>query len=626
MDRGSRPIPVGATLVDRPQVFSDADALARAIFDDCDGDVRLALPLGLGKPIILVNALVQTAVEDPTLKLSIFTALTLLKPQPSSGLEARFLEPAMDRLFGTAPPLLYAEMIAGDGLPDNIRVSEFFFQAGSWLGNDYAQRHYISANYTHALDVLIAQNPNVLVQLMPRQGDLFSMSCNTDISADLFARRKKGELDFIAIAETCDALPFMSGPAEIPAGDLAMVLEPAREIDLFSVPRQPVSRAQHAIGLHVSRLIRDGGTLQIGIGGIGDAVAQALLSRDRGDLDDLWRDAPFPFSGEDVGPFEEGLYAVSEMLVGGLLSLFDAGILRREVDGAAIHAGFFVDARDMYARLREMSPERRAKIQMMPVSFTNALYGDEAAKRTARRHARFVNAAMQVSLLGDAMSDAAEPGAVVSGVGGQFNFFEQAFALEDAHAILTLPATRTKGGSVTSNIVWQLAVTTVPRHMRDVVVTEYGVAFLRGQTDEEVVKRLICIADSRFQGDLLEEARSAGKIDRAWQVPAEHTANTPETLSDWLAPHRDVLPAFPFGTDFTEIERRLLPALARLKNAVSDPKAMAGLIWASFAAPSHPNEAEAMSRMGFSRATRATEPLEARLLRGALRKAARNGD
>ncbi|WP_255552166.1 acetyl-CoA hydrolase/transferase C-terminal domain-containing protein [Maritimibacter dapengensis] len=613
-------------MADGPQVFSDADALARAIFDDCDGDVRLALPLGLGKPITLVNALVQTAAADPTLKLSIFTALTLQKPKPSSDMEARFLEPAMDRLFGTAPPLLYAEMISGDGLPDNINVSEFFFQAGSWLGNDYAQRHYISANYTHARDVLIAQEPNVLVQLMPRQGEHFSMSCNTDISADLFARRATGELEFIAVAEVCDVLPFMSGPAEVEQGALAMVLEPPQQIDLFSVPRQPVSRAQHAIGLHVSRLIRDGGTLQIGIGGIGDAVAQALLSRDRGDLADLWRDAPLPLSGEDVAPFDEGLYAVSEMLVGGLLSLFDAGILRREVDGAAIHAGFFVDARDMYARLREMSPERRAKIQMMPVSFTNALYSDEAAKRTARRHARFVNAAMQVSLLGDAMSDAAEPGAVVSGVGGQFNFFEQAFALEDAHAILTLPATRTSGGSVTSNIVWQVPVTTVPRHMRDVVVTEYGAAFLRGETDEEVIKRLICIADSRFQRELLDEARSAGKIDPAWQVPAAHAANTPETLSRWLAPHRAVLPAFPFGTDFTETERDLLPALSRLKNAGSDRAALARLVWASFRSPVHPREGEAMARMGYRREARLREPLDARALRGALRKSAQGGE
>lgn len=597
--------------------------MARAIYEAVGGEVRLALPLGLGKPVTLVNALVRAAAEDRGLTLRIFTALTLRRPTPGSDMEDRFLGPAMDRLFGAMPSLLYADMIAGEGLPENIEVSEFFFQAGTWLGNDYAQRHYISANYTHARDVLIARQPNVLAQLMPRQGDRFSMSCNTDISADLFAFRAAGEIDFLAVAERNDALPFMDGPAALDAGEMAMVLEPAPQIDLFSVLRRPVSEAQHAIGLHVSRLVRDGGTLQIGIGGIGDALAQALLSRDRGALDELWQQAPFPLRGEETGRFGEGLYAVSEMLVGGLLALFEAGLLRREVDGAAIHAGFFVDARAMYAYLRALPPARRAKIRMMPVSFTNALYGDEDAKRAARRDARFVNGAMQVSLLGDAMSDAARPGEVVSGVGGQFNFFEQALALEDALAVLTLPATRRSGGKLTSNIVWQLPVTTVPRHMRDVVVTEYGAAFLRGQTDEEVIRRLICIADSRFQAGLVEKAQKAGQLDRNWQVPAAHRANTPETLGGWLGPHRgSLLPDYPFGTDFTEVEQLLVPALARLKAASGDKRALARLVWASIAAPPHPQEAEAMTRMGFSGTPGLFEAPRARALRGALRREA----
>ncbi len=597
--------------------------MARAVYDATGGEVRLALPLGLGKPVTFVNALVRAAVENPDLRLRIFTALTLQRPEPGSDMEARFLTPAMDRLFGATPPLDYARLIRQGALPDNIEVSEFFFQAASWLGNDYAQRQYIAANYTHARDVLIAQEPNVLAQLMPVQGDRVSMSCNTDISADLFALRDAGRMDFIAVAERNDALPFMDGPAALDAGQLAMLLEPPRQIDLFSALRRPVSDAQHAIALHVSRLVPDGGTLQIGIGAIGDAVANALIARDRAALHDLWRAAPYPLRGQDTEPFRTGLYAVTEMLVGGLMALFEADILRREVDGAVIHAGFFVEARDMYERLRALPADRRARIRMMPVSFTNALYGDEAAKRAARRQARFVNGAMQVSLLGDAMSDAAEPGQVVSGVGGQFNFFEQAFALEDAHAVLTLPATRQSGGTLTSNIVWQLPVTTVPRHMRDVVVTEYGAAFLRGLPDDEVIKRLICIADSRFQPGLMKAAQKAGKLDPAWRIPEAHAANTPDTLAGWLAPHRDdLLPDYPLGTDFTDIEQRLVPALARLRDASSSKRALLGLLRASLTARPHPQEGPAMERMGFAARPRLTEPLQARALRGALRQGA----
>ena len=621
MARASPLIPAGPTLAEKPEVYTDADAMARATFDATGGEIRLALPLGLGKPITFVNALVRAAADDPSLKLKIFTALSLQRPEPSSDIEARFLNPAMDRFFGSAPSLAYVDLIKGKGLPDNIEVSEFFFQAGSWLGNEYAQRQYISANYTHARDVLIDQNPNVLAQLMPRQGDRLSMSCNTDISADLFARRAAGEMDFVAVAEINDALPFMDGPAALDAGECAMVLDPPEQIELFSALRRPVSDAQHAIALHVSRLVPDGGTLQIGIGAIGDAVANALIARDRASLHALWRDAPLPLQGPEEGPFRTGLYAVTEMLVGGLVALFEADILRREVDGAVIHAGFFVDARDMYERLRALPPDRRAKIRMMPVSFTNALYGDEEAKRAARQDARFVNGAMQVSLLGDAMSDAAKPGQVVSGVGGQFNFFEQAFALDGAHAVLTLPATRQSGGELTSNIVWQLPVTTVPRHMRDIVVTEYGAAFLRGLPDEEVIKRLISIADSRFQPRLLQQAQKAGKIDPAWTVPKAHAHNTPETIARWLSPYRDgLLPDYPLGTDFTETEKLLVKALSHLRDAAHSKPALLSLVWSGLTASPHPQEDPAMERMGYTATPRFAEPLQARALRGALRQ------
>ena len=82
---------------------------------------------------------------------------------------------------------------------------------------------------------------------------------------------------------------------------------------------------------------------------------------------------------------------------------------------------------------------------MMPVSFTNALYGDEEAKRRARVDARFVNNAMMATLMGAAVSDGLEDGQVISGVGGQYNFVAQAFALEGARSILALEAARVGG-------------------------------------------------------------------------------------------------------------------------------------------------------------------------------------
>ena len=82
---------------------------------------------------------------------------------------------------------------------------------------------------------------------------------------------------------------------------------------------------------------------------------------------------------------------------------------------------------------------------MMPVSFTNELYGDEDAKRRARVDARFINNAMMATLMGAVISDGLENGQVVSGVGGQYNFVAQAFALQGARSILTVEATRESG-------------------------------------------------------------------------------------------------------------------------------------------------------------------------------------
>ena len=187
------------------------------------------------------------------------------------------------------------------------------------------------------------------------------------------------------------------------------------------------------------------------------------------------------------------------MLFEAFLGLIDAGILKREVDGVVLHGAFFLGPKSFYRALREMTPDQLARIQMMPVSFTNELYGDEAAKRRARVDARFVNNAMMATLMGAAISDGLDNGQVVSGVGGQYNFVAQAFALEGARSILTVEATRQAGARAQSNIRWSYGHETIPRHLRDVVVTEYGVADLRGKSDADVIAAMLAVTDSRFQ-------------------------------------------------------------------------------------------------------------------------------
>lgn len=583
--------------------LSDPAEVARRIVEHTGGRIVLGLPLGLGKAPHVANALFEMARADPAIHLTIFTALTLERPFLGSELERRFLEPVCDRTMGGYPEFAYAAAQRAGDMPPNIEVNEFFFQAGSRLGSDEAQRSYISVNYTHAMRCLIDQGVNVIAQIVARRGERFSLSCNTDMTLDLLAARDAGKADFLLVGQVNNELPFMTGPADLPTERFAIILDSAEtRFPLFGPPKQPISPAQHAIGLHVASLVPDGGSLQIGIGEIGDAVAYALIRRDR-EPDTFARTLAEITEGPrppiEASPFEQGLYAPTEMLVDGFLELLRAGILRREVDGAVLHGGFFIVPRSFYAALREMDEDTRHRIHMREISWINALYGDEQAKRAARVGARFVNSAMMVTLLGATVSDGLEDGRVVSGVGGQYNFVAQALELEGARSIITLPATRVHDGELRSNIVWSYGHETIPRHLRDIVVTEYGIADLRGVSDEQVIRRLVAVADRRFQDELMEAARDAGKLAPNWMPDDGQRRNSPDKLA--AAVPVSAFPPYPFGTDFTRVEQLLLPALQHLAEIAQHPSGMAGLMARGLTgATATEVESEALERMGLA--------------------------
>lgn len=554
------------------QKFNDAAVLAEAIIARVGKKIVLALPLGLGKPNHLTNALVARAIEDPSISLRIFTALTLEVPQPSSDLERRFMGPVIERLFAGYPSLAYADALHAGTLPANIQVNEFFMLAGRWLSSPRQQQNYISANYTHALRYVLATGINVVGQLVApsETGSHFSLSCNPDLTLDLLGARRAGRADFVLAGESNVELPYMAGAAQVGAAEFDFLLDnPDLRFPLFAPPREPVSPADYAIGLHVAGLVPDGGTLQIGIGSIGDAIGQALTLRHRNNAAFAAMANRLGVNGAERDPFDIGLYGASEMLVESFIDLIEAGVLKREVDGVLLHAGFFLGSRAFYRKLHEMTPEMRAKIAMVSVTYVNDLHGGEDRKRAARQKARFINTAMMATLNGAVVSDGLEDGRVVSGVGGQYNFVAQAFALEDARSVIAVRATRNKNGKTMSNIVWSYGHTTIPRHLRDIVVTEYGVADLRGKTDGEVIAEMLSITDSRFQGGLLAEAKKARKIDAGYEIPARHRTNTPDRIGAALGEARQqgLLPLFPFGSDFTETEQRLMPALGLLRSS-----------------------------------------------------------
>jgi hypothetical protein len=596
-----------------PKLFSDPEAIAEDIIRDIGSNLVVGLPLGLGKANHIVNALYARACADRTISLTLFSALTLEKPRPSNLLERRFIAPVIDRLFGGYPDLAYADALHAGALPTNVKVIEFFFLAGRWLHVPFAQQHYISANYTHASSYLLARGLNVVTQLVAKRvvGGVarYSLSCNTDTTLDILRARSQGRASFKLIGQVNSELPFMPGAGDLPAEEFSAVLDsPKTVFPLFAPPSEPITDSKYAIGLHTAGLVRDGGTLQIGIGQIGDALAQGLIVRHRdnvqfqGIMKRLSPGAEQP-AALQTGSFENGLYGLSEMLTEAFLGLIDAGILKREVDGVVLHGAFFLGPKSFYRALREMAPDQIARIRMMPVSFTNELYGDEEAKRRARVDARFVNNAMMATLMGAVISDGLENGQVVSGVGGQYNFVAQAFSLEGARSILTVEATRQAGAKAQSNVRWTYGHETIPRHLRDIIVTEYGVADLRGKSDADVIAAMLQVADSRFQDELMRQAKDAGKLPKGFDIPAAHRENFPDRVAGALKPARDagLLPSFPFGSDFTDTEQRLIPALQILQDAQRSALRLPGLLWQGFARTPDAADIECLARLGLDK-------------------------
>jgi len=288
-------------------------------------------------------------------------------------------------------------------------------------------------------------------------------------------------------------------------------------------------------------------------------------------------------------------------------------------NGAIIHGGFFIGPQAFYDWLRQMPKEKRRLINMRPVTRINQLYGHEALDRLHRKNARCVNSCLKMTLFGAAVSDGLDDGRVVSGVGGQYNFVAMAHELSDGHSVIQVRSTRTEHGRVLSNIVFNYGHATIPRHLRDIVVTEYGIADIRGKTDTEIAAALIEVADSRFQESLIAEAKRAGKLRADYQLPERCRNNTPGSISERLAPFktRGLFARFPFGTDFTDEELVLGKALKSLK-VKAESKAQLIRMLLSSPGISESELAPYLERMALVAPRSFEEKLSARLLKVAL--------
>jgi acyl-CoA hydrolase len=536
---------------------------------------------------------------------------------------------------------------------------------------------------------MLLNGANVLTQLVARRevdGEVsLSLSCNTDTTLDIMPalqqKRANGE-KIVTIAQIHDDLPFMLNRAEVDEDFFDMIVRnPEYNTTLFAPPNGSVTPKDYLIGLYASSLIADGGTLQIGIGSLGDAIVYSCKLRHENnsvyqEILAALTNSPLQETIGGKDRFTQGLYGSSEMFVNGFMHLIKAGIVKRKVyddltlqtllnsgeinekistdtltklleaeaikpqltercveylkhwgvfkssvtftndalciddkslsvdlanqvslseivntclgdtlqNGIYMHGGFFLGPKDFYQALRDLTPEQASSICMSGICHINQLTQNPPLLTAQRKDARFINSGMMVSLAGAITSDGLEDGTVISGVGGQYDFVSMGHALAGARGVICLRSTRGSGDEIKSNIVPHYGHTTIPRHLRDIVITEYGIADLRGKCDAAIVKALLNITDSRFQKELLEGAKKAGKVELRYQIPESFTHNTPKhaTLIISKMQKQGYFPAFPLGTDFTDEELALGKSLTKLKSLMNNPAHLVRAIIKSF--------------------------------------------
>ncbi len=282
----------------------------------------------------------------------------------------------------------------------------------------------------------------------------------------------------IVIAEVNDKMPRSLGDSFIHVSKIHHFVPVS--YPLPELPQGSPGDVQMRIAEHIADLIPDGATLQLGIGGIPDAVL--LYLRDKKDL---------------------GIH--TEMFSDGVVELVEAGVItneRKTIHRGKIIVGFVLGSQRLYDFV-----DNNAMVEFHPTDYVN-----DPFIIAQNDNMIAINSAIEVDLTGQVCADSIGH-RFYSGVGGQVDFIRGAARSKGGKPIIALPSTA-KGGTI-SRIVATLkpgAGVTTTRNDAHYVVTEYGVAYLHGKTIRQRVEALINIAHPDFREDLRKEARRLGYI------------------------------------------------------------------------------------------------------------------
>lgn len=320
----------------------------------------------------------------------------------------------------------------------------------------------------------------VLIEVAPPENGV----CSLGVSVDIL--KAAVESASWVVAQVNPRMPWTLGDSFLRVEDIDAFV--SCEEPILELPAAEPTAVALWIGRYAASLIEDGSTLQIGIGSLPDAVLSCLEGK------------------KDLGIH-------SEMISDGVLRLFEKGVItgrRKSLRPEQIVASFCMGSRRLYDAI-----DRNPDFQFHPSDYVNS---PAVIAQNDRMVA--INSALQIDLTGQVGADSLGR-RFYSGVGGQVDFIRGASWSKDGRSIIVLPSTAREGA--VSRIVPALSEGTgvvTTRADIDFVVTEYGIASLKGKTIVERAVALIAVAHPDHREELAAAAKAWGYLDAGHVLPA----------------------------------------------------------------------------------------------------------
>lgn len=399
---------------------------------------NVVLPLGCGEPEALVGAMTNRAGELKGVKVH---QMLPLRKSP-------YLEPSAAGSF---------------------RHVSWFTSGANRQGVNEGWADFMPAHFHDIPRLLSYVGMDVFmgtVSPMDERG-YFSFGLSVDYTTTLAGQAG------IVILEVNPNMPRTRGNSLIHISEVDYLVE--SNFPLPELPIPPTTEEDSLIGSYIAELVEDGSTIQLGIGGMPNAVAQALMSK-------------------------KNLGVHTEMITDGMVDLVEAGVINgceKTIHPGKLIGSFAAGTRRLYEFLNE-----NPMVEMYPVSYVNDPFVIGQNNKMVS-----INASLEVDLFGQCASESIGP-VHYSATGGQSDFARGCLRSPGGKGFIALKSTAKKGTiSKIVPLLKQGSLVSCSRNDVDHIVTEYGVAKLRGKTIRERVLEIISVAHPDFRQELRQEAR-----------------------------------------------------------------------------------------------------------------------